>query len=124
MTITGCLWADDAVLAGLCADHGVNLRKRPRSKSPAAVFCARRCGAIFLPADPARLTDFTRIGGPGGRWRSAILPPCIGIQRDWLDCAAGGLRGRATVVTHHVPHPALLAKATTQSRGICIRSWG
>jgi hypothetical protein len=37
-------------------------------------------------------------------------------QRDWLAAWLAACGGRATVVTHHVPHPALLARPR-QSRG-------
>ncbi|MFC3528496.1 metallophosphoesterase [Paracoccus mangrovi] len=112
----GLSLGDDAVLAGLCADHGINLAQEAEVEIRGRRFlCATLWSDFSLPADPARLTDFTRIAGPGGAvLRPADIAALHRHQRDWLAARLAACGGRATVVTHHVPHPALLAKATAE----------
>ncbi|MFO1137601.1 MAG: metallophosphoesterase [Paracoccus sp. (in: a-proteobacteria)] len=106
----------DAVLAGLCADHGVNLAQKAEVEIAGRRFlCTTLWSDFCLPADPARLTDFARIGGPqDGALAVGDIAALHRSQRDWLDARLAACGGQAMVVTHHVPHPALLAKATVQ----------
>lgn len=104
---------DDAALAGLCRDHGVNLAQQVEIGIAGQRFlCATLWSDYLLPADPARLTDFARIAGKNGGLTVAELRHLHHIQRNWLEARLAACAGRAIVVTHHVPHPDLLAPGT------------
>lgn len=104
---------DDAALAGLCRDHGVNLAQTAEIDIAGQHFlCATLWTDFAHPADPAHLTDFTRIAGAGGALSLAEVQHLHRAQRDWLDARLRACAGRAIVVTHHVPHPGLLAAGT------------
>ena len=102
--------AEDAPLAALCAAHGVNFAQGADVEIAGQRFlCTTLWTDFSLPADPARLTDFTRIAGPeGGALSVADIRHLHALQRDWLAARLAACGGRAMVVTHHVPHPDLL----------------
>lgn len=101
---------DDAALAGLCRDHGVQFAQTAEITIAGQRFlCATLWTDFALPADPARLTDFTRIAGENGPLSVSEVQHLHRAQRDWLDAQLAACAGRAIVVSHHVPHPDLLA---------------
>ena len=100
---------DDAVLKGLCANHGINFAQQSEVMIASQRFlCTTLWSDFSLPADPSRLTDFTRISGVGGALTVAEVQALHRAQRDWLGTRLAACAGRAFVVTHHVPHPDLL----------------
>ncbi len=105
---------EDAPLAALCADHGVNFAQEAEVRIAGQHFlCATLWSDFRLPADPAALTDFTRISGPtGAALNIADIQRLHQRQLDWLQARLAACDGRAMVVTHHVPHPDLLAPGT------------
>ncbi len=110
----GLRLGEDAPLAALCTDHGVNFAQTAELVIAGQRFlCATLWSDYRLPADPARLTDFTRIAGPeGGALSVADIQHMHAVQRDWLEARLADCAGQAMVVTHHVPHPDLLAPGT------------
>ena len=106
----GLRLGDDAALAGLCRDHGINLAQKAEIGIAGQRFlCATLWTDFALPADPARLTDFARIAGASGPLSLPEMQHLHRAQRDWLDARLAACAGRAIVVSHHVPHPDLLA---------------
>ena len=52
----------DAVLAGLCADHGINLAQKAEVEIAGRRFlCTTLWSDFSLPADPARLTEMDAV---------------------------------------------------------------
>ena len=104
---------DDAALAGLCREQGMNLAQTAEIDIAGQRFlCATLWSDFALAADPARLTDFTRIAGADGALRVAEVQDLHRAHLDWLNARLTGCAGRAVVVTHHVPHPGLLTRGT------------
>ncbi|MDT1063651.1 metallophosphoesterase [Paracoccus sp. CPCC 101403] len=100
----------DPALAELCRQHGVGFAQMAELRIAGELFlCATLWSDFVLPADPKGMDDFRRIRSPaGGPLQIGDLQAVHRRHLAWLDDRLTACEGRATVVTHHLPHPSLL----------------
>lgn len=106
----GMRLGQDADLAELCRAHGIGfLQKSELQIAEELYLCCTLWTDHALAGNVDQMSDFRRIAGPdGGTLRPAQVAALHRDHLGWLQDRLQACQGRATVITHHLPHPDLL----------------